>query len=187
MIRSGGNRTSQSVMRAVARAARSAEQHRPGLRERLGQHEEDDHVQDEGEQDAPPTVEDPLGQQRVRNAWPVCRTVMLTRIGLMNSSGSPASTASACERLRMLLGVDRMGLHPADAVERRLGDGEEDEHEQQDDDAGEHQQLGAAELAGQHHQGCSWRKPAGAGPCQWWASSSSRSRARMRSASPGSA
>ena len=35
------------------------------------------------------------------------------------------------------------------------------------------------DASGEHQSGCSWRKPAGAGPCQWWASSSSSSRARI--------
>ena len=111
MMRSGGNRTSQSVGRAVASAARSADSTAHVFGSASASTKKITTLRTKASRMPHQPLNTRSARSDVRNAWPVCRTVMLTRIGLMNSSGSPASSDQGPRRLRVLLLVD--GAWPA--------------------------------------------------------------------------
>ena len=145
-------------------------EHRIRLRHGLGEHEEDEDVEHHTDDDARRAEQagehDP-GEGGLHGLADVDREQQRVDPAL----GVLDEAQQGLARLLALVG-QRGGLRLGHPRHAHLGDREEDQDEQQDEDDDEHQRVDVGELGGEHadHQsGCSWRKPAGAGPCQWWA------------------
>ena len=121
--RSGGKRDEHQRRPRRQQRGPVGVEHGPRLRERLGEHEEHDHVQHETD-DHTDRAEQRVGEDVVRNACTVWRIVIITRSGLMNRSGCSTNDTRAAVALDGSSSASVMRLAPGDAVERGLGDGE---------------------------------------------------------------
>ena len=143
-------------------------QNRVGLRHRLGEHEEDDHVEGDADDDTD-AAEEPAGDDARQ-----CRLDGLTDVDREQQRVDPPlrrlhKSLEARPSARPLLQKGG-GSRFRHLREAHLGHREEHEHEQQHTDRDEHQHVGAGHLSGDHsvgaHERCSAENPAGTGPFQ---------------------